>query len=529
MTRIWTPQQEAVFDWFSGGSGNLVVQAVAGSGKTSVVIEGLSRAPERFGGRTLLAAFNKRIATELSERAPSGVTVRTLHAVGLTTINRTRRRVEIDETRGRRIAEAACGGNAPSDAVYFCSKLVAAAKAMMVQGTVSLTSLAYLLEVELKQSTVESGWNREALAEAAAEGMRLSLEDDGCVDFNDMIYVPVALGLKPVPQDLVVIDELQDLSMSQLHLATSCLSPNSRAAGVGDVFQMIMGFAFAQHDGMRQVCAAWNAAELPLSVTFRCPLSVVRMAQAYVSDFHARPDAPEGDVRPDATMAELVKEAVPGDFVVSRSNVGATGACLALLRAGKRACVIGKEVGRNLIELVDRLTEDGCGMGELHKRLAAWCERERERALAHEKFGRAQHVLDQKETLDVLSDGLATVQNLRARIYDLFEDTAGDGRIACSTCHRVKGLESRTVWVLAHTFRSTASREEENLKYVTITRSMERLRIVGGPEGSRPHPFRAAIRRLTPPKAPPKMLPPPVVEEEPVVGLSPEAETVLEE
>ena len=77
--RQWSPQQEVVFAWFRDSSRKAaVVRARAGTGKTTVVIEGLSHAPE---SKVLLCAFVKRIAEELQRRLPKGE-AKTLHSVG---------------------------------------------------------------------------------------------------------------------------------------------------------------------------------------------------------------------------------------------------------------------------------------------------------------------------------------------------------------------------------------------------------------------------------------------------------------
>src|SRR5436190_20992705 len=75
--RVWSDEQNTVFDWFerrsSYSSGNLVVRARAGTGKTTTIVEGVNRAND---GQILLAAFNKSIAKELQGR----VTKKTIEA-----------------------------------------------------------------------------------------------------------------------------------------------------------------------------------------------------------------------------------------------------------------------------------------------------------------------------------------------------------------------------------------------------------------------------------------------------------------
>ena len=78
---VWSAQQNAIFRWFKEGEGNLVVEARAGTGKTTTIIEAVKSAPEKT---ILLAAFNKRIKEELESRITSSphIEAKTLHAIG---------------------------------------------------------------------------------------------------------------------------------------------------------------------------------------------------------------------------------------------------------------------------------------------------------------------------------------------------------------------------------------------------------------------------------------------------------------
>lgn len=72
--RAWSPYQSALFDWAANGLGNIMVMAVAGSGKTTTGVE-MTR---RMRGRHIYLAFNKAIATELSTRGVNGKTFHSL-------------------------------------------------------------------------------------------------------------------------------------------------------------------------------------------------------------------------------------------------------------------------------------------------------------------------------------------------------------------------------------------------------------------------------------------------------------------
>jgi superfamily I DNA/RNA helicase len=78
--REWSKYQQDVFEDVMRGSGHTVVIARAGSGKTTTIVEAFKYVPKKL--KTLMVAFNKKIAEELKERAPSYIDVMTLHSLG---------------------------------------------------------------------------------------------------------------------------------------------------------------------------------------------------------------------------------------------------------------------------------------------------------------------------------------------------------------------------------------------------------------------------------------------------------------
>ena len=72
--------QRTIFHEIKYGKKNLIVEAVAGSGKTTTIVEALNLIPDNK--RTLFCAFNKHIAEELSARVPMHIQVSTLNSFG---------------------------------------------------------------------------------------------------------------------------------------------------------------------------------------------------------------------------------------------------------------------------------------------------------------------------------------------------------------------------------------------------------------------------------------------------------------
>ena len=84
----WSPYQEAIFSWVEHDQGHLVVEAVAGSGKTTTLVKCLDFIDEK--SKVLMSAFNTDIVNELKKKTKDreNVEVRTLHSLGLLFIKR---------------------------------------------------------------------------------------------------------------------------------------------------------------------------------------------------------------------------------------------------------------------------------------------------------------------------------------------------------------------------------------------------------------------------------------------------------
>lgn len=71
--------QSAIFDFIAKSHGNLLIEAVAGSGKTTTIVESLKLLGDVSS--ILFLAFNKSIAEELTKRVPKNVQAKTFHSV----------------------------------------------------------------------------------------------------------------------------------------------------------------------------------------------------------------------------------------------------------------------------------------------------------------------------------------------------------------------------------------------------------------------------------------------------------------
>src|SRR6185436_4493025 len=105
--RNWSTYQKNIFKDIARGTDHTVVIARAGSGKTSTIVEGFKYLPR--GKKTLMVAFNKSIADELKQRAPSYVDVMTLHSLGYRAIRQTYGNVVLENTKCSELVKTIIG------------------------------------------------------------------------------------------------------------------------------------------------------------------------------------------------------------------------------------------------------------------------------------------------------------------------------------------------------------------------------------------------------------------------------------
>jgi superfamily I DNA/RNA helicase len=493
----WSTYQEAVFADIESGSGHTVVSARAGSGKTTTIMEGLKRVPR--GLSVLMVAFNKSIAKELERRAPAGTEVKTLHAYGLRACSRKYGRVRIDDSRLHGLVRVLVE-NTPetADLRAALAKTVSLAKGCLCRSAREIDALMDDFGIDLGEDGEEAdrdefiamvqkllGWCADPYKQAQMKSARqreehwvLYQSNEAAIDFDDMVWLPVNNELRTFQFDRVFVDETQDLNAAQIELALKACKRGGRILAVGDDRQAIYRFRGADANAMQNVIDRLSAKVLPLSITYRCPKAVVRVAQVIVPDLEWAPNAEEGTVT-EASVEEMYKAVREGDFILSRTNAPLIGHCLRLLRDGRRANIQGRDIGAQLASFIKK---SKCRSIEaLREYTDEWCEREVARLLKKDPPADTAGVEDKAATVIALAEGCTTVEELLANIDRLFSDSDPETKIMLSTTHKAKGLERDNVFMLADTYlrkprgAEAPNKEEQNLYYVAVTRAKKNL------------------------------------------------------
>jgi hypothetical protein len=244
-----SPQQLAVCEWVSNGSGSATVDGVAGCGKTYT----LRAAAERMTGSVAYCVFNKKNADEAVPkfRALPNVRVGTFHSFGFAAWRRYlgSSKVQVEATQKTR---------AMLEALEVPDKLSAAVSRMVSLAKQSVVGLLW-------DPADEAEWNRiidhyDILLHVRENGMTeeqcramLAAYSSGCVtwaremakmliDFDDMIWCPLVEMVPIYQNDWVMVDEYQDTNPGRRLLARRMLKAGGRALFVGDRNQAIYGF-----------------------------------------------------------------------------------------------------------------------------------------------------------------------------------------------------------------------------------------------------------------------------------------------
>lgn len=481
-THIWSAQQEAVFRYFESGTGHLCIRARAGAAKTTTIIEGVNRAPEK---EILVAAFNKKIADELQGRITNSCArARTLHSIGFEAIRTMWGGLPVNtDARQAQLTDAVCG-DAPKPIKRLVTMLHTKGRDMhpIAPSVKDMINLALFFDYVPDEGW--RGYNVEYVAESACEAMALAVREEPNyktgVDYADMIYLPLAWGLLHPQFDLSVIDEAQDMTLAQLTIIQRI--SHGRIAVVGDDRQAIYGFRGADGKSLDRLKRELGAGELPLTTTYRCGQRIVEWAQKLVPDIAAHDSNPDGTVDT-CTPAQLLDLASSGDFILSRLNAPLVSVTLQLLSRGKRARMAGRDLGKGITAVLKRLrVVNSTPVVDTLQRLDDWERKTTTRYASYGQVDLADRARDQAGMIRAFAEEAETTGDLLRKMEYLFSDEQEAGTIICSSVHKAKGLEAVHVFVLSDTFyRRGRTLEEDNLSYVAWTRAKSHLTIVEQP------------------------------------------------
>lgn len=491
--------QQDIFDFIQHGNGNSVINALAGSGKTSTIVNAVKLIPSTCNA--LFIAFNKEIVKELEKKLAGvkNVQVKTLHSLGLLMIRRNLgTNIEIDEYKYRTFIKKNIKQLSSADFDKMTTKLIQQYTDNVIQlcdlGRYNLAQCEKdLLQVSARHDIpiIDDECN------AVLNVMKWGRENTTSIDFTDMVWLPYELTLNPIglQYDYIFIDECQDLNAAQRELFLRCFRRGTRFIAVGDKKQAIYSFAGADAESFAKLQNLPNTTTLPLPISYRCPKKVVNLANQFVDTMECREGAPDGEIVHNVS----IKDIHDGDMVLCRTKMPLIKLYMRYLRMGVKSYVRGQDIGLNLLRMVDKteqivlnvsLQKDGV-FARLYDDLFE--ERNRlmiKRGMDLEDATLSNQIMnkyDSIKALEILAEGLTSARDLHDRIENVFAESA-DG-VCLSTIHKAKGLEANNVYILCKTLMPSRlatqdweKEQEQNLMYVACTRAKYKLGFVSETE-----------------------------------------------
>lgn len=518
-----TDQQAAAVAWvtsdhFGSGFHNLILEAVAGSGKTFTIIEMLIAINHAFPqARCALMSFNAKVRDELKERVRTknirNTEVNTVHGFAFTAF---KQHFGPRKPNSYKLSDLLDPLLKSYKLTYKFSPPICQAVSIAKDTGMELFFPNTTAEWKKLINYHDISWDEEKLPigsfiNLCADLFRLSTQNTDKIDFSDMIWMPLKHNLSFPQFDFVFIDEAQDTNATRREVARRMLKQSilrvhgdpddyedenaglprqkGRLIAVGDRHQAIYGFTGADNDALDILKKEFSAQELPLSTCFRCSKAVIRHAQSIVSHIQPRTGAIEGAVNqmPEYNFHQnLFSQSFPDlqrSAILCRKNAPLVSLAFQLLSKRIPCRIEGRDVGQELIRLCKKHSEPTSTKQQL-------------------AFNLQKHLTEQSQKLspyklDLLSDKITAINSILQlpfitsvnQLYQEIEQVFSDydptkpPRLTLSSVHKSKGLEWPTVYLLGRNAwmpsqfatQPWMEEQEQNLIYVAITRAKETL------------------------------------------------------
>lgn len=509
-----TPEQEHIWSVLADPTRleHICVDAGPGVGKTYVAINSIVRLPETLNIGVVV--FNVPIKDEFNARLDANgirnARCVTFNSMGNSALRRVypNARIERDKLLDiadellerepafkdielRRRSKSRFGKSAYVDPIVEMRNEVRSVMVRLVR-----LSRAFLLPVEdpesldwiIEQYGIDIAEDGMAIARRLTPNLTLAAYEQRhhIVDYDDQVWIPVVENITPAQFDVLMIDECQDVSRVQLQLAQMAC-PSGRFLIVGDCRQAVYSFRGADSEAIQRIVSHLEDTDrgcitLPLTVTWRCPKSHVKLAKGLYEHIVAREDAPEGIIRERVPLLQAAAEMSGGDMVMCRVNKELIPVAYQLLRRGVKAIIRGKDVSDQILTMIRKFKAND--VADLLSMVKDYLAKESVKLVALGRRGesRLEALNDKCETLIELCDGMTTIAELTSRIETLFQEFTPEGKpnnaVILGSVHSCKGMESNRVYILAPELmphpKATSEREYEqelHLCWVAATRA----------------------------------------------------------
>lgn len=472
--------QKAVYNEIKNGKSNILVNAVAGSGKTTTILNAMEFIPPN--NKVLFVAFNKSIAEELKERIKrNNVEVSTFHSVCFRALAFKKRR-RVDGSKVGKIINNLIEDKEERYSYFsMIKKLVGLAKNEGVGFLMENNPETY--ENLMKKYSVrhpKATYDEKTLFDYCVEVYNLSLDESYFLDFDDMILHCLKEKPKFKWYKYVFVDEAQDLNQVQIALLQD-IKKNARLVAVGDPNQAIYGFRGADDKAFWDIQKKYYCKVLPLSVTYRCPKSIVNEAKQFVTSIESGLDKMGEVIEHNSFSASIFKD--KDSAIITRKTSSLINFAYVLMKYGVPCRIIGKDLVGNLVSFIKGFKSN------LLKDLMIEIKEELEKDENKDNLT----LIDKIKTIEVFYENITLNVSDRVAPFwpvaifckkiEAFFEECKTGIPMC-TVHKSKGLEWNSVFILNKNDFLPAwatgqqVQQEKNIYYVAITRAKSNLHYI---------------------------------------------------
>ncbi len=470
-----TDEQIAIVDHVRADKGNLIINALAGTGKTStlkLIAEASKKKP------MLYLAFNRRVVDEVEDERkrakagedvhpfPDDVAIRTFNGCGHRAWGGTigKGQLKLDPKKTQVLLKEVTGEWKGDDRAFVRDsfwdiiKAVGLAKNLGYVPQGKFPSAKRLATKEQFHASLEEKPG-PLLADLVDTLLFRSIKAayEGWIDYDDQIYMPTLFGGTFPRFPHVLGDEVQDLNPVNHEMLKRLVT--DRLSAVGDKYQSIYAFRGAVQSGMGDIQSKFSCTETALSTSFRCHEEIVKAARWRAPEFKWL--KPGGCYEKLRTVNSC---AFPeGSAIICRNNAPLFSIAFRLLAGGRSVTVAGSEIGPKLVRLLQKIGQEGDDSETLIAKIDAW------RNEKEEKSQQPASLHDQAECLKIFAGFGKDLAQAVAYAEFLFKQ---QGTIKLTTGHKAKGLEwDRTFFLDPWLLNGTE--QDLNLRYVIQTRAKQ--------------------------------------------------------
>lgn len=505
-----TPAQANIYNFVKNGTGNGIIDAVAGAGKTTTLMGCVDYLPKLQD--VLYCAFNTSIRKEIQKKFHSrgkSVAVKTIHSLGFHIIRHSiKAQIVIDKYKTIMENHEFFESLMPEiNGILNINHFLSVQEIRSLQKRTDLEweeknalneSSKFVGKIEIRLRDINDKY-RLTLCENTFEAYREMVdhfsifEEDGCsddelrlfmsahqkllkegnsiaashgyIDFTDQLYLPYALNLSSkVQYGFVFVDECQDLSKAQLEVVKKYVRPGGRVLAVGDPYQSIYGFAGADSQSFWRVKDSFSCTPLSLTDCFRCPADVIKLAQTIREDINGFKT--EQGIVAKIDNNEVMMNLRAGDLVLCRFRAPLLALAMKLVNKDIKVHLHPDEVQEFIGDYKAYFRPAELKKSITDETIDSFFEKIRERN--EKKIIKDNANVDSiirsfriKEAMSLLDESLKffrkkyldwqlnTIDSILVRLKETLS-YLGDDAIKISTIHRAKGLENDRVFILEY-------------------------------------------------------------------------------